>query len=182
VLFCYSTGPPLLKQIVFSYLLVFLIVRLTLVLGRMTLAPGAERFRVVPMATATTRFWFVWSAILVGYYFFIKVTRDLLTMLGVGRVAGYHAGVMCGILLLALTLFVVWRSPTWNGRERGSHEHRLGAWLLSLYLVIVWLLLFTGSVTPFYVGIIVLLLPIAIRVNHRAVAHLLRPVGSESGA
>jgi small-conductance mechanosensitive channel len=174
--------PPLLKQIVLSYLLVFLIIRLTLVLGRIFLSPGAERFRVVPMATATARFWFVWSAILVGYYFFVKATLDLLATLGVGRSAGYLVGVMCGILLLALTLFVVWRSPTWDGRERGSHEHRLGAWLLSLYLVIVWLLLFTGSATPFYVGIIVLLLPIAIRVNHRSVAQLLRPAGSETGA
>src|SRR5215472_1757495 len=62
VLFAYALGsigafllfdwPPLLKQIILSYLLVFLIVRLTLVLGRIILAPGAERFRVVPMATA----------------------------------------------------------------------------------------------------------------------------------
>jgi hypothetical protein len=39
--------PPLLKQIV---------------LGRFLLAPGAERFRLVPMVTATARFWCVWSA------------------------------------------------------------------------------------------------------------------------
>ncbi|MGH6914317.1 MAG: mechanosensitive ion channel family protein, partial [Geminicoccales bacterium] len=53
--------PPLLKQIVLAYLLVFLIVRLVLVLGRILLAPGAERFRVIPMATASARFWFVWT-------------------------------------------------------------------------------------------------------------------------
>ena len=174
--------PPLLKQIVLAYLLVFLIVRLTLVLGRIVLAPGAERFRIVPMATVTARFWYIWSAILVGYYFFVKVTLDLLRALGVDRPAVYLVGVMCGILLLGLALFVVWRSPTWDGRERGSHEHRIGAWLLSLYLVIVWLLLFTGSVTPFYVGIILLLLPIVIRVSRRAVGHLLRPAASDTSA
>ena len=174
--------PPLLRQIVLAYLLVFLIVRLTLVLGRMLLAPGAERFRVVPMVTATARFWFIWSPILVGYYFFVKVTLDLLATLGVGRAAGYLVGMMCGIVLLGLTLFVVWRSPAWDGHQRESRAHRLGSWLLSLYLVVVWLLLFTGSVTPFYIGIILLLLPIAIRVNHFAVNHLLRGMDSETRA
>ncbi len=174
--------PPLLKQIVLAYLLVFLIVRLTLVLGRIILAPGAERFRIVPMATVTARFWFIWSAILVGYYFFVKAMLDLLTTLGVARPAGYLVGLVCGIVLLGLTLFVVWRGPARDGSERESHEHRLGSSLLSLYLVIVWLLLFTGSVTPFYIGVIVLLLATAIRVDHLAVRHLLRPAGNDASA
>ena len=60
-----------------------------------------------------------------------------------------------------------------------SRGHRVGAWLLSLYLVVVWLLLFTGSPTPFYIGVILLLLPIAIRCADLAVKHLLRPPDSE---
>ena len=65
--------------------------------------------------------------------------------------------------------------------ERGAHSrgHRLGAWLLSLYVIVVWLLVFTGSPTPFYVGVILLLLPIAIRSADLAVAHVLRPADSE---
>jgi hypothetical protein len=66
--------PPLLKEVVLAYLLVFLIVRLVLVLGRFLLAPGAERFRVIPMATPSARFWFVWSAILVGWFAFVRIT------------------------------------------------------------------------------------------------------------
>ena len=64
--------------------------------------------------------------------------------------------------------------------ERASRGHRVGAWLLSLYLVVVWLLLFTGSPTPFYVGITLLLLPIAIRCADLAVKHLLRPADGEA--
>ena len=60
--------PPLLKRVVLAYLIVFLLVRLILVLGRVLLAPGAERFRVIPMATEAARFWFVWRAILVGWF------------------------------------------------------------------------------------------------------------------
>jgi moderate conductance mechanosensitive channel len=173
--------PPLLKQVVIGYLMVVLLVRLTLVLGLILLAPGAERFRVVPMTAAAARFWFVWSAVLVGYYFFVKVTLDLLTILGIDRAAGYLAGVLCGSVLLVLALFVVWRSPTWDGSARNERGHRLGSWLLSLYLVVVWLLLFTGSVTPFYVGVALLLLAIALRVNHVAISHLLRPAEDKAG-
>jgi hypothetical protein len=44
--------------------------------------------------------------------------------------------------------------------------------------VIVWLLLFTGSAAPFYVGGILLLLPIAFRGVDLVVEHVRRPAGS----
>jgi moderate conductance mechanosensitive channel len=170
--------PPLLKEIVLAYLLVFLLVRLVLVLGRILLAPGAERFRMIPMATETARFWFVWSTILVGWFFFVQVTLDLLALLGVSRPAVYLVGLACGVVLVGLTLYVVWRHPTGAGGAPASRGHSLGAWLLSLYVIVVWLLLFTGSVTPFYIGVIFLLLPLALRVANLAVAHALRPADS----
>jgi len=172
--------PRLLKEVVLAYLLVFLIIRLVLVLGRILLAPGAERFRVIPMATATAQFWFVWSAILVGWFAFVKITLDVLALLGVSEPAGYLIGLLCGVVLVGLSLFVVWRHPARESGEPASSEHRLGAWLLSLYLVVVWLLLFTGSPTPFYIGVILLLLPIAIRCTNLAVKHMLRPPGSDT--
>ena len=172
--------PPLLKEVVLAYLMVFLIIRLVLVLGRFLLAPGAERFRVIPMATASAQFWFVWSAVLVGWFVFIRITLDVLAALGVSRPAGYLVGLMCGVVLVGLSLYVVWRHPDRESGERISRGHRVGAWLLSLYLIVVWLLLFTGSPTPFYVGVILLLLPIAIRSANLAVAHVLRPADSET--
>ena len=172
--------PPLLKEIVLAYLMVFLIVRLVLVLGRFLLAPGAERFRVIPMATPSARFWFVWSAILVGWFAFVRITLDVLALLGVSRPAGYLIGLLCGVVLVGLSLYVVWRHPERESGERTSRGHRVGAWLLSLYVIVVWLLAFTGSPTPFYVGIILLLLPIAIRSADLAVRHVLRPADSEA--
>ena len=172
--------PPLLKEIVLAYLMVFLIVRLVLVLGRFLLAPGAERFRVIPMATPSARFWFVWSAILVGWFAFVRITLDVLALLGVSQPAGYLVGLLCGVVLVGLSLYVVWRHPDRESGERTSRGHRVGAWLLSLYVIVVWLLAFTGSPTPFYVGIILLLLPIAIRSANLAVKHVLRPADSEA--
>ena len=172
--------PPLLKEIVLAYLMVFLIVRLVFVLGRFLLAPGAERFRVIPMATPSARFWFVWSAIVVGWFAFVRITLDVLAALGVSRPAGYLVGLLCGVVLVGLSLYVVWRHPDRESGEQVSRGHRVGAWSLSLYLVVVWLLLFTGSPTLFYVGVTLLLLPIAIRCADLAVTHLLRPADREA--
>ena len=79
--------PRVLKEVVLAYLLVFLAIRLVLVLGRILLAPGAERFRVVPMATASARFWFVWSTVLIGWFAFVNITLDVLTLLGASEPA-----------------------------------------------------------------------------------------------
>ena len=171
--------PPVLREVVFAYLLAFLVIRLTLVLGRIVLAPGAERFRMIPMAGATARFWFIWSGILVAYFSVVKVTFDLLPLLGVSRIGDYLFGVLCGIVLLGLALYVVWCQPALDGRKREGHKHWTASALLSLYLFVVWLLLFTGSAIPFYIGVILLLLWIAIRINHLAVPHILRPAGAE---
>ena len=171
--------PPLLKQIVLTYLSLVLIVRLVLVLGRILLAPAAERFRVLPMATPTARFWFVWTALLVGWFFFVRFSLDLLDMLGMTRPAQFVVGMSAGIALLGMALFVVWRHPDAGTGQSVHGGHRLGSWALSLYLVAVWLLLFTGSATPFYIGVVLLLLPIVIRSSNRAVNHLLRPAEDE---
>ena len=173
--------PLLLRRVVLTYLMVFLAIRLTRVLGVIILSPKAERFRLVPMTDAAAQFWFTWSTVLVGYYVFVKVTLALLATLGLDRPTERLVGLACGIVLLGLALFVVWRHPS-TDESAGARRHRPGPWLLSLYLVVVWLLLFTSSVKPFYIAIILLLLPMAIRLNHLAINHLLRPTVSEAGA
>ncbi|MGL1133883.1 hypothetical protein ACSTLP_24710, partial [Vibrio parahaemolyticus] len=48
--------PPLLRQLVLNYLLALLALRMSVVIGRFLLAPGGERFRIIPMDTASA--WF----------------------------------------------------------------------------------------------------------------------------
>lgn len=172
--------PPLPRQVVLTYLLAFLIVRLTLVLGRLILAPGAERFRVLPMATKAARFWLVWAAVLVGWFCLVKFTLDLLALLGTGRATSFLVGLAGGAVLLALAIYVIWRRPD---RETGGRLGRRGAvgrTLLSLYLAVLWLLVLSGSAAPLHVGIVLLLLPIALRCVGLAVNHVLRPADSET--
>jgi moderate conductance mechanosensitive channel len=174
--------PRVLKEVVLAYLMVFLIIRLVLVLGRILLAPGAERFRVVPMATASARFWFLWSTVLIGWFAFVRVTLDVLAILGTSEPARALVALACGVVLVGLALFVVWRHPDRESGLRVRRSQRVGTWLLSVYVVVVWLLLFTGSAAPFYVGVILLLLPIAIRGAQLAVNHVLRPAKDETAA
>ncbi len=102
--------PPLLREVVLAYLLVFLIVRLVLVLGRILFAPGAERFRVIPMATATARFWFVWSTILVGWFAFVRITLDVLAAARRQPAGGLSD-----------------RAPVWRGAGRAQPVRRVAA-------------------------------------------------------
>ena len=96
----------------------------------------------------------------------------MLAALGVSRPAGYLVGHPARRRAGRAHLYVVWRHPERESGEQVSRGHRVGAWLLSLYVIVVWLLLFTGSPTPFYVGITPLLLPIAIRSANLAVRHV----------
>jgi small-conductance mechanosensitive channel len=174
--------PPLLEEIVLGYLTIVLEVRLTLIAARILLAPGAERFRVVPMSTPAATFWFVWSAILVGWFSFIGVTLQILTTLGIAPAAGYALGIVGGFLLLGMTLFTVWRTPPLGAGAEAPHASRLGRGLLTVYLAAVWLALLAGTTKLFFVGIMLLLLPLALIGANRSVNHLLRPPGSTAAA
>lgn len=171
--------PPLLQQTVLSYLLVFLVIRLTLVAGRFMLAPGAERFRLMPVATVCARFWFVWATVLVGWFAFGHFTYQLLPGLGVAHEAAYLLALGFGLILLCLALFALWRCPTFDGAERVGDRHRVGTVLVSLYLIATWLVAFSGKDAAFYIGVVLLVVPIAISCVRLSVRHVLRPVGAE---
>src|SRR3546814_4223597 len=74
--------PPLLRQIVLAYLLAFLTLRVALTFSRFFLAPGGERFRVVPMSTESAWYWHRRIAAFVGWFAFGWVTLALLNSLG----------------------------------------------------------------------------------------------------
>ena len=144
-----------------TYLIVVLAVRLTLVGGRLVLAPGAERFRLLPMSSATARYWLVWSAVLVGAFYFAKGTFRLVPVLGATLAARTLVGIVVSIILLGLALVALWRRPTLDGHRAAQRAYEGGTWLVSAYLVGVWLTAFTGETAPFDIGLILLLVILA---------------------
>ncbi|WP_342234469.1 mechanosensitive ion channel family protein [Inquilinus sp. OTU3971] len=172
--------PPLLQDVTLYYLLVALVVRANLVSCQILLAPRSEALRLIPMANRAACYWLVWSTAILGWFFFARSTLTILRSLSLSGESWYLVGLACGLVLLGLALSALWRAPSLDGLDRIRRRHTVVCWLVSFYLVGVWLALFFGSPAPFYIGLILLLLPITIRGMRSAVGHLLRPPGSEA--
>jgi small-conductance mechanosensitive channel len=184
--FLVFSWPPLLREIVLGYLFAFLIVRLTLVLGRFLFAPGGERFRIVPMSTEAARFWVRRLALFVGWLAFGWVTVSLLVTLGMAIGVRQIVAYTLGLGLLAIGLEIAWRRPRpavaegQAGRERLSR--RASAWLLSAYAILLWLLWFASAMPVFWLAVTAVALPVLLRITGRAINHVLRPPGAADQA
>ncbi len=180
--FLVFSWPPLLREIVLGYLFAFLIVRLTLVLGRFLFAPGGERFRIVPMSTEAAWFWVRRLALFVGWLAFGWVTVSLLVTLGMAQGARQLVAYTLGLGLLAIGLEIAWRRPRTVGAEGQAGGEgfvsRASAWLLSAYAVLLWLLWFASAMPGFWLAVIIVALPLSIRITSRAINHVLRPAGA----
>jgi small-conductance mechanosensitive channel len=175
--------PPLLREIVLGYLLAFLALRITLVVGRFLLAPGGERFRIVPMGTGAAWHWHRRIAVFVGWLAFGWVTVALLRSLGLSLEAPQILAYTLGLGLLAIALEAVWRrpaaapSPSAEAQPRGLGR-RGASWLLTVYFAALWLLWVVSAMPLFWLCVFVLVLPVALRLTQRSVNHLLRPAGT----
>ena len=180
--------PPLLREIVLGYLLAFLVLRLTLVAARFLLAPGGERFRILPMATPAAWFWYRRLGLLVGWLAFGWVTVGLLATLGMSIEARRLVAYLLGLGLLAIGLESLWRRPVVSFAKPSSepaearpYRWRTGTWLLSVYFVLLWLLWVVGTMPGFWLAVVAVGLPAAMKATQRAVDHILRPPGAASG-
>ncbi len=165
--------PPLLREIVLGYLLAFLVLRLTLVAARFFLAPSGERFRILPMSTEAAWFWTKRLGLFIGWLAFGWVTVGLLSTLGMSIEARRLFAYALGLGLLAIALETIWRRPV----EPPAERSRTAAWLLSIYAVAMWLCWVASAMPGFWLLLVIIGLPLALRLTQRAVDHLLRPPG-----
>ena len=173
----------LLKEIVLGYLLAFLALRMSLVFGRFLLAPGGERFRIVP--TTTDAAWFAYRrlALIVGWFAFGWVTVSILTTFGFDMDARRLVAYMLGLVLLGLGIEMVWR---WPGAEAPGDDaatksrlgRNIGAALATLYFAVLWGLWVASAMPSFWLAVVIVGLPAAIRVTQRSVNFILRPPGT----
>ncbi|WP_342235158.1 mechanosensitive ion channel family protein [Inquilinus sp. OTU3971] len=185
--------PALLRELVLGYLVAFVALRLALVISRTLLAPSgaespqAERLRIVPMDNDAARFWHIRLGIFAGWFAFGWTTVQLLEPLGLAIPTRQIVAYVLGLGLLALGIEIAWRRPRTaaDGMARPRRRIRsIGAWLLSAYFIALWLFWVVGAAGMFWLGVVLVGLPAAIRVTRRSVNHILRPageVGAESG-
>lgn len=175
------TWPPLLREIVLGYLTAFLVLRITLVIGRFMLAPGGERFRLVPMNTAAAWFWYGRIGLAVAWLAVGWVTVGLLGTLGLSFSSRVLIAYVLGLVLLAIGIEACWRRPhaSLHGDKVPHHENRrLTNWLVTAYFGALWLLWVASAMPTFWLAVALVALPAAIKGAQRAVNHVLRPAGA----
>jgi small-conductance mechanosensitive channel len=101
--------PPLLREIVLGYLLAFLILRVALVISRFLLAPGGERFRLIPMSSPAAWFWYRRIGLFVGWLATGWVTVGILNTLGLSPSARSLVAYILGLGLLVMGIEIAWR-------------------------------------------------------------------------
>jgi moderate conductance mechanosensitive channel len=180
--------PALLREILLGYLLAFLAFCLAAVVSRFLLAPGipghedADKFRILPMPREAARFWHHRLLILAAWFAFGYATVDLLNELGFDPEARRLVAYVLGLGLLAIGFEMAWRHPASAGAPASQLRRRAGAWLLSIYFTLLWLLWVASAIRLMWLLAVLVALPWAMRGVQRAVGHLLRPPGSVAAA
>jgi small-conductance mechanosensitive channel len=175
--------PPLLREIVFGYLLAILVIRFAFIFCHFLLAPRHERFRICPASDAAARFWSRRIGIFTGWFAVGFVTVQLLASLGFSLAERELVAYVLGLGLLAIGLETIWRRPV-AAAPAADEARRFGRGtqngLLSAGAVLLWVLWVARAMISFWLLLVVIALPIANAVTRRAVDHLLRPPGAAS--
>ncbi len=178
--FLLLSWPPTLHTVVLTYLVAFLLIRLTVVAARFFLAPGAPRFRIVPMGDPAAAYWARWLVLLVGWFVAGRATLGLLATLETAPPVLDLLRSLLALVWLGLGLTAVWRRPP--RREPGTPPARWLSWGISTYLVLLWLCVLVGATKLFWLGLAAALVPLMIRLVDDSVHMLLRPADGEGEA
>lgn len=152
--------PPLLRAIIVTYLLAVIVIRMVSATSRALLAPdGNNELRLIDVDDARARFWYRRLTVFIAYLMVGWATVSLLPRLGFSPDAALLLTYFIGIGLLALGIEMVWRRP-----HEGSARSRLHVvdWVLTIYLVLLWVLWVAGFNLAMWLGIYALLLPKAL--------------------
>ncbi len=175
---------PLLHGLISRCLLIVVVVWLTTVLLRFILAPGAEKFRILPVSTASARHWYVWLTWIVGWYTGARIIDWYLADLGLSPAVGSLFADLFSLVWLAIMLLAIWRRPALQASENPDPAARATArtrnWLATMGLVCLWLLVPLGAYRLFSTALVVLAVPALLHITRASVAHVLRPPGSDT--
>lgn len=159
--------PPLLRQIVLTYLLAFIVFRVFSAIvhvlsgvltddvdiegnaGTLAAAPSGGLIR---LSDEGTNFWIRRLKLFGGYFLFGWATVSLMPVLGFSLDVTRLVAYLLGLGLLALAIEMVWR-------RLDMKAGTLRPWLLTIAVTILWVLWVAGLNGLLWVGIYALLLP-----------------------
>ena len=160
--------PPLLKQVVVGYLAATVVLRLVLAVARSFLFPdrlGAEDDNAAPSRRWRLTLFVAWLA-------FGIATADALKITGLSPQALAVVSYILALGLLVIAVSVVWSIPRPPAGAPKKAPHPAQAALLSAYLVLLWVLWVAALPGLFWLGVVVLLLPVAVKTSERATRRL----------
>jgi small-conductance mechanosensitive channel len=174
--------PPLVREIVVSYLFAVVAFRLASVVLDVLLSPKAstglqaERLRVIPATNRTASHWAKRLGYLVGWYAFGWVTIHLLGTLGFSVPSRQLVAYSLGVVLLVIAIEGVWRRPAELATPEQSSRIGLRArkWLWTAYFFGIWLLWVVGAIKLFWIVVVCAALPGAIALTKAAINNILR--------
>ena len=165
--------PPALRDLLLRLLVIVVWVRLSLVFGRLLFAPGAERFRPLPLDTPAAWFWhrrlvlnLSWFAVINGVVMWLQASG---ASEGVWRLAAYAMY----LVQLALVMEMVWRRPGVR-----NEQFKMVGWALSVAVVVLLLLRIVGASPVFWFGALLLGVFGLVRMISAMSIHLQRAPGT----
>jgi small-conductance mechanosensitive channel len=164
--------PPLLRRVVMTYLVAFIVVRLVIAIGRILLAPDADaqaagHARLISTTDRAARFWYGRLLLFTAYFMFGWATVSLLPALGFSPGARNFLAYLAGIGLLIIAIEMVWRRPHALPTRPSQYIRN---WLITLYLVVLWGVWVSGTNSLLWLGIYALLLPRLLTITGNAAA------------
>lgn len=178
----YLKWPGPIHEAGVAFLVALLGVRLVLMVLGLLLRPAERPDRVLaafPIDTPTARFWYRHLAAFVGWFAIGWAILSTLRVLGLPREGLQLLAYLLGLGLVAIAIEIIWRRPV-TARADGAPAHNAGRWLGSIAIIAFWLEWAMGAMTIFWLQLVVLGLPIAIRTARRAARHVMRPVESDN--
>jgi small-conductance mechanosensitive channel len=153
--------------LVLSYLSAALLVAASLIATRFLLAPGAPRFRLLPLPTRAARFWHYALAALVGLGAFGWQTAQLLEMVAMDPSVTAALSLLVGLIVVAMAIAATWIG--WFAARQFQGETGLArniALAATFYLPPVWLCFLGGAPQFGWIMIEIAAVPLALYLVH----------------
>ncbi len=165
--------PLALRDALLRLLVAVVMVRLSMVVGRLLFAPGAEKFRMLPIDTAEAWFWHRRLVLNASWFAFVYAIVGWLIAQGIDTGVWRLVAYALSLVQLLLVMEMVWRRPV----LRDEHFKTVG-WLLTVAFVVLLLLRVVGAFPLFWLGALALGVYGTMRLVTAIATHLQRGPGA----
>ncbi|AOF90109.1 mechanosensitive ion channel family protein [Sinorhizobium sp. RAC02] len=181
--------PPLLREIVLAYLTAAIAIWAIRIVLRVVLLPSfmgvvrAREVRAFNISDARADHWNRWIVIFSSVVAIAAATISLRSRFGFTPDDVLALAVPIDLALLVIALLAIWKRPVARPEDQehpGMFGHKATSWLLTVYIVLLFLIRVSGANVAFWFVLAAFAAPAAVVVATRAVNYVLRPPLAEN--